>query len=114
MATQSSPMKNMEEKCPPDTYFYLCQQFIHYNIKDKHLQKILIDQLKNYVFDFPQDLEFLYCMWIKAYPIDETDIFEIKSPTKKSRRHRNEMDSQISTETERPKEQVQFWKPSST
>ena len=55
-------------------YFFLCQQFIHMNIQDPELAKILIAQLKNYMDVCPQDLRILYIMWIDHQPISQNDI----------------------------------------
>lgn len=101
-------MKVKEEmECSMESYFYLCQQFIHYNIKDDILKKNLIFQLTNYVNDFPQDLGILYNIWVKTYPIEKTDIFDIKVISKK----KNEMDNTTSSPT---KKQIHFWKSSSS
>ena len=78
----------MERECSAETYLYLCQQFIHFNIKNDIQKRDLLSQLKNYAYDFPQDLRILYDMWIKAYPVDKTDIFQIKPiPKKKNDTH---------------------------
>ena len=93
---------SMESECPAETYFYLCQQFIHLNIQHPLLQKDLVSQLTNYVHNFPQDLGILYHMWIKSYPINKTDIFQIKL----SGKEKDEMGRSTC-----PTKQIYFWSP---
>ena len=71
----SSPFPPCEVK---ERYFYLCQQFIFYNIKDISTQKTLLDQLLNYYDTCPEQLDCLYFIWINHQHISKTDFFDLK------------------------------------